>query len=88
MGIDLADPAPGVLALRDSLDGWIALAARRFAAVPEEAAAPRSEASAAEASGGEERLLDLSGVACPMNFVKNEAEAGNPGSRRKACCDS
>ena len=71
MGIDIADPAPGVLALRDALADWIDLAARRFAAVPEQAAT-MAEESAAEPSGGEETLLDLTGVACPMNFVKTK----------------
>ncbi len=71
MDIDIADPAPGVLALRDTLDGWIGLAARRFAPVPEQTEAA-SEESTAKASGGGETLLDLSGVACPMNFVKTK----------------
>ena len=56
MDIDIADPAPGVLALRDTLDGWIGLAARRFAPVPEQTEAA-SEESTAKASGGGETLL-------------------------------
>jgi sulfite reductase (NADPH) hemoprotein beta-component/sulfite reductase (ferredoxin) len=75
MNIDIADPAPGVTALRDVLSTWLVLAEKRFAAVPEEAAADaavQSEASSAEATSSDVTLLDLTGVACPMNFVKTK----------------
>lgn len=69
MGIDLAEPAPGVLALRDAVAAMVACAEKRFAPVPKEEAAAASKAAAATS---ESPLLDLSGVACPMNFVKTK----------------
>lgn len=72
MSIDLADPAPGVTKLKDVQAAWVALAAKRFAAVPEEAAEAEAGASAAQAPVSDVALLDLSGVACPMNFVKTK----------------
>jgi len=73
MGIDIGDPAPGVTHLREVLGEWLKLAAVRFAPVPAETDVPEVETTAAEteASSGPE-LLDLSGVACPMNFVKTK----------------
>jgi len=74
MNIDLADPAADVTALRNVQSDWLKLAEKRFAAVPEvvEAEADASgDASVAEASD-DVVLLDLSGVACPMNFVKTK----------------
>ena len=35
MGIDLSDPAAGVTKLKEVQGAWVALAAKRFAAVPE-----------------------------------------------------
>jgi len=74
MNIDLADPAAGVTRLRDEQSAWLALAGKRFAAVPE--AADADAAPAVTESGASESdeitLLDLSGVACPMNFVKTK----------------
>ncbi len=75
MGIDLADPAAGVTKLRDVQSAWLALAEQRFAAVPQEQEAQEQEASAAESGADADEevpLLDLSGVACPMNFVKTK----------------
>ncbi len=78
LGIDLADPGPGVLRLRDALAEWLALAARRFAPVPQADAPDAPDATAASAVASDEAeeggvpLLDLSGVACPMNFVKTK----------------
>jgi sulfite reductase (NADPH) hemoprotein beta-component/sulfite reductase (ferredoxin) len=73
MSIDLADPAAGVTKLRDVQDTWLALAGRRFAAVPVEA---EDENQPVETSGdttaSDTVTLDLSGVACPMNFVKTK----------------
>ncbi len=70
MNIDLADPAAGVTKLKDVQGEWVALAEKRFAAVPEVA---ESEAGKAIAEVTEDVvLLDLSGVACPMNFVKTK----------------
>jgi len=72
MGIDLADPAPGVTKLKDVQSAWLEFSAVRFAAVP--AATSESEAEASDQGGASSdvELLDLSGVACPMNFVKTK----------------
>ncbi|RMH61133.1 MAG: sulfite reductase [Zetaproteobacteria bacterium] len=77
MGIDLADPAPGVTRLRDAQQAWLALAERRFAPVPEEQDAqptppPAERPAQPETADAEVPLLDLTGVACPMNFVKTK----------------
>ncbi|HKJ84280.1 MAG TPA: sulfurtransferase TusA family protein [Mariprofundaceae bacterium] len=77
MNIDLGDPAPGVTHLRDAVSGWIDLAEKRFAAVPEEGAAvtetaQNEPASTAQGDDAKASELDLSGVACPMNFVKTK----------------
>ncbi len=76
MAIDLADPAAGVTKLRDAQAEWLKLAAVRFAAVPTEAQAttpPPSDAPAGDAAADDAvQLLDLTGVACPMNFVKTK----------------
>jgi len=74
MSIDLADPAAGVTKLKDVQGAWLALAGKRFAAVPVDA--PREKAKLAvapeAASPADIVELDLSGVACPMNFVKTK----------------
>ncbi|MDX8409808.1 MAG: sulfurtransferase TusA family protein [Mariprofundales bacterium] len=76
MGIDLSDPAPGVTTLKQAQTTWLALAAKRFAPVPETAhAQPKEAASTAQTPATNSNtppLLDLSGVACPMNFVKTK----------------
>jgi len=77
MAISLADPAPGVTRLRDALAPFVALAARRFAPVPaDEPDSPAVETSEARqrplANEGDTSQLDLTGVACPMNFVKTK----------------
>jgi len=77
MNIDLADPAPGVTALGSAQGEWFALAQKRFAPVPASDAPRLAEVAAAAAAAAEEKakaaaLLDLSGVACPMNFVKTK----------------
>jgi len=77
MGINLADPAPGVTRLRDAQQAWLALAERRFAPVPEEqvetaARQPAEQPAQSDAADADVPLLDLSGVACPMNFVKTK----------------
>ncbi|GAV21285.1 sulfite reductase (NADPH) hemoprotein beta-component [Mariprofundus micogutta] len=71
MSIDLADPAPGVTRLKDVQTDWLALAEKRFAAVPETSESEETEDNVAE-SADDAVLLDLSGVACPMNFVKTK----------------
>jgi len=71
MSIDLADPASGVTKLKEVQGEWLALAERRFAAVPEQAETEVATA-ASEAESADVVLLDLSGVACPMNFVKTK----------------
>jgi len=71
MGIDISDPAPGVTKLKEVQSAWAALAAIRFAAVPKDA--PKVEAvEVAKDEMPDVVLLDLSGVACPMNFVKTK----------------
>jgi len=71
MTIDLADPAAGVTKLKDVQGKWLKLAEKRFAAVPE--AQPELEEAAVVVSASDDVvLLDLSGVACPMNFVKTK----------------
>ncbi len=71
MGIDLDEPAAGVTKLKDVQSKWLALAEKRFAAVPEAVAESAAEA-AADMVPTDIELLDLSGVACPMNFVKTK----------------
>jgi len=73
MGIDLADPAPGITKLKDVQGAWVALAEERFAAVPNtDEEVEGAEASAKSQASSETVMLDLSGVACPMNFVKTK----------------
>lgn len=73
MGIDLAEPAPGITKLKDVQGAWVALAEERFAAVPNtDEEVEGAEASAKSQSSSETVMLDLSGVACPMNFVKTK----------------
>jgi len=71
MGIDLANPAAGVTKLKDAQSAWVAVAATRFAAVPE-ATEEKDVAGKEEATSDDVMTLDLSGVACPMNFVKTK----------------
>jgi sulfite reductase (NADPH) hemoprotein beta-component/sulfite reductase (ferredoxin) len=78
MSIDLSDPASGVVKLKEAQSAFVSLAEKRFAAVPES-----NETSGQDAgkvvSDGEVTILDLSGVACPMNFVKTKIKlAGLP----------
>ncbi len=76
MSIDLADPASGVTKLKELQSAWINLAALRFAAVPVDESEPdsdsNSEADVSVDASSDVELLDLSGVACPMNFVKTK----------------
>ena len=71
MGIDLADPAAGVTSLRNVQSDWLKLAGKRFAAVPETVESEGADI-APEPASDDVVLLDLSGVACPMNFVKTK----------------
>lgn len=74
MGIDLADPAPGVMGLKQAHSTWLKLAAERFAPVPAgetESAQPKGSA-AVQKTDPDLIELDLTGVACPMNFVKTK----------------
>lgn len=68
MNIDLSDPSAGVTKLKDVQGAWVALAETRFAAVPEVA----EEQAATAGASADIATLDLSGVACPMNFVKTK----------------
>ena len=70
MSIDLADPAAGVTKLKDVQGAWVALADKRFAAVPD--ASEAAEEVVKTESSSDVVTLDLSGVACPMNFVKTK----------------
>ncbi|MBL1352675.1 MAG: sulfurtransferase TusA family protein [Zetaproteobacteria bacterium] len=70
MGIDLSEPAAGVTKLKDVQAAWLNLAEKRFAAVPDTSEVV-DENSQDEVSS-DMVSLDLSGVACPMNFVKTK----------------
>jgi len=81
MNIDLAEPAAGVTKLKDAQGDWLKLAEKRFAAVPETIVPETVVQEAVEVAATDEpvtdvsddvTLLDLSGVACPMNFVKTK----------------
>ncbi len=77
MGVNIADPAPGITALRDGAGAFTDLAADRFAPVPHDASAVRSTPNTSAArqqsvANGTVTFLDLTGVACPMNFVKTK----------------
>ncbi|MDQ7001880.1 MAG: sulfurtransferase TusA family protein, partial [Ghiorsea sp.] len=77
MSIDFSAPASGVTQLKKAQSSFVALAAQRFAAVPEKV----EQTSDAEQTATSEQVmtLDLSGVACPMNFVKTKIKlAGLP----------
>ncbi|MDQ6955360.1 MAG: sulfurtransferase TusA family protein [Mariprofundaceae bacterium] len=71
MSIDLAEPAAGVTKLKDVQGAWLVLADKRFAAVPD-AGEAAEEVVAESESSSDVLTLDLSGVACPMNFVKTK----------------
>ncbi len=94
MGVNITDPAPGVTRLRDAVSSLVVLAAGRFAPVPKDqavpAAAPTVDASnREEGTGAGVPQLDLSGVACPMNFVKTKLklEALPPGAQLEVILD-
>ncbi|OIO73332.1 MAG: sulfite reductase [Zetaproteobacteria bacterium CG1_02_53_45] len=89
MSIDLADPAPGVTKLKDVQGLWLALAETRFAAVPEVADSAAVTEAAAAPAAADVVLLDLSGVACPMNFVKTKIKLSTMavGSRLEVILD-
>ena len=70
MNIDLSDPAAGVTKLKDAQAAWVALADKRFAAVP--SGDDVEQEDAAQKAISDVVTLDLSGVACPMNFVKTK----------------
>jgi len=78
MSIDLANPAAGVTKLKDVQGAWVALADKRFAAVSdagdmvEETVEKTVEETVEAESSSDVVSLDLSGVACPMNFVKTK----------------
>ncbi len=78
MNVNIADPASGVTALRGVVGSFVDLAAARFAPVPDDEyktlSAPDTSAArqTSVAAGEEAVLLDLAGVACPMNFVKTK----------------
>ncbi len=78
MSIDLSNPASGVTKLKEAQSVFVSLAEKRFAAVPESNETSEQDAGKV-VSGGEVTTLDLSGVACPMNFVKTKIKlAGLP----------
>jgi len=74
MSIDLSDPAAGVTKFKEAQAAFVALAEKRFAAIPESKEQPKekSEATKQVATSEQVTTLDLSGVACPMNFVKTK----------------
>ncbi len=69
MDVDIDDPAASMHAINNAVTPWLDLALIRFAAVPEKnevvvaTAAPKDE---------DQARLDLTGVTCPMNFVKTK----------------
>jgi len=73
MSVDLANPGAGVTQLKEAQSAWVALAGKRFAAVPEMVESEIESVSAETDVATEDIVtLDLSGVACPMNFVKTK----------------
>lgn len=72
MSIDLADPAAGVTKLKEVHAAWLELAAVRFAAVPADSTDDAKAEAATTETSSDVELFDLSGVACPMNFVKTK----------------
>ena len=70
MGIDLNEPAAGVTKLKEVQAVWLALAEKRFAAVPD--GDDSKQDVAVDQAASDTETLDLSGVACPMNFVKTK----------------
>ncbi len=72
MNVDFNDPGASMHALRDTVAPWLELAGKRFAAVPEVRQAATKPADPPAESDDTTPLLDLSGVACPMNFVKTK----------------
>ena len=77
MGVNIADPAPGVTTLRDVVSNFTGLAADRFAPVPHakfpvSTAPDTATVQQKPVANGGVTLLDLTGVACPMNFVKTK----------------
>ncbi|MDQ6962394.1 MAG: sulfurtransferase TusA family protein [Mariprofundaceae bacterium] len=73
LGVDLSEPQTGVMALRDACIAWFELASKRFAAVPEVTEQADVVANEETVSTTDDiPLLDLKGVACPMNFVKTK----------------
>jgi len=91
ISIDLADPAPGVISLKEKHAAWLKLAAKRFAQVPAEVEGPVQPAQTVEQNEGASGVaeLDLTGVACPMNFVKTKLklETMSAGSRLTVILD-
>jgi len=92
MSIDLADPAGGITRLQHVQDQWLALALKRFAAVPADETAGAEQPAAADSAGtaaDDIIRLDLSGVACPMNFVKTKIKLATmpTGSRLEVILD-
>jgi len=73
LGVDISDPQAGVMTLRDACLAWFELATKRFAAVPEVSDEIKDVAQEKdEAHSDTIALLNLKGVACPMNFVKTK----------------
>ncbi|MDQ6977621.1 MAG: sulfurtransferase TusA family protein, partial [Ghiorsea sp.] len=70
MGIDLSEPAAGVTKLKEVQAAWVSLADKRFEAVPSGDGVKKEDA--AQEATSDVATLDLSGVACPMNFVKTK----------------
>lgn len=91
MLIDPADPAQGISRLQEAQSRWLALALKRFAAVPADDMAGKEPAAAAgsETAAADVARLDLSGVACPMNFVKTKIRLASMevGSRLEVILD-
>jgi len=73
MEMDLGDLAASAHTLQSAVAPWLALALKRFAAVPAASEEQTADETAAMTASNDAMVtLDLTGVACPMNFVKTK----------------
>ncbi|MDQ6975635.1 MAG: sulfurtransferase TusA family protein [Mariprofundaceae bacterium] len=71
MNVDIADPAASMHAINKAVAPWLDLALLRFAAIPiKDPIAVKSNTDVL--SSNDPITLDLTGIACPMNFVKTK----------------
>jgi sulfite reductase (NADPH) hemoprotein beta-component/sulfite reductase (ferredoxin) len=73
MNMDISDLAASAHAIQAALAPWLALALTRFAAVPTNNETTVADTASDVADSDDATVtLDLTGVACPMNFVKTK----------------